>query len=251
MNRAAPQARVRTRARESGFTLIELLVSLTILSVILGLLAGALRVLSKNWQANAERIETLDMVSRAADILRRDASGLQRIVAVSGRIPRYLFTGAEDHMAFVTLEPPYPSSAGPYFVSYVVSPNGPEADLIRSRAPYQKGMEAFPGATPANRVRLVEGAYRYHLAYADKSAGAGQWRNSWPYTDRLPDMIRLQIVDARRNAPVAPPLTVAIRADAELGCLAQKSKVCSAKSDGRLKAGGEPDGDGSNRKSKE
>jgi general secretion pathway protein J len=170
---------------------------------------------------------------------------------VGGGIPRYLFTGTEDHLSFVTLEPPFPSAAGPYFVNYVVSPNGPEADLIRARAAYQQGMEAFPGATPANRVRLVEGTYRYHFAYADKSAGTGQWRNSWPYTDRLPEMIRLQIVDARRNAPVAQPLTVAVRADAELSCLGEKSKVCSAKSGGRLKASGESDSDDGNRKSKQ
>ncbi len=234
MVRAAPQA----QAREGGFTLIELMVSLTILSVILGLLAGGLRVISKNWQANAKRIETLDMVSRAADILRRDASGLQRLIAVTRGSPRYLFTGTEDQLSFVTLEPPYPSAAGPYFVSYALAPNGPEVDLIRARAPYRQGMQSFPGATPANRVRLVEGPYRYHFAYADKSTGVGQWRNAWPYATRLPEMIRLQIVDARRNVPVAPPLVVAVRADAELSCLTQKSTVCSAKSGGQLKARG-------------
>ncbi len=49
-------------------------------------------------------------------------------------------------------------------------------------------------------------------------------------------MIRLQIVDAKRNAPVAPPLVVAVRADAELSCLAEKATVCSAQSGGQLKA---------------
>ncbi len=241
MSTLAHQARRSTR--EDGFTLIELLVSLTLLAVILGLLAGGLRVISKNWEANAERIETLDMVARAADILRRDAAGLQRIVAIRGQVPRYVFQGTEVGLSFVTLEPPYPSAAGPYFVDYSIAHNGPDAELIRARARYRQGLEAFPGATPANRVRLVQGRYRYHFAYADKSAGSGAWRSSWPYSTRLPGLIRLQIFDVQRDAPVAPPLVVAVRADAELGCLAQKAKLCSPKSGGALKARAEKEED--------
>jgi general secretion pathway protein J len=234
MSSLAP--RPRACAREGGFTLIELLVSLTILSVILGLLSGGLRVISKNWDVNAARIERLDMVARAADILRRDAAGMQRLVAMrDGGGPRYVFSGSQNQLEFVTLEPPYPSAAGPYFVSYSVAPNGPEADLIRARAPYRQGLETFPGATPANRVPLVEGPYRYRFAYAEKSAGASAWRTSWSNPTRLPDLIRLQILDAR-NVPVAASLVVALRADAELGCLAEKAEVCSAKSGGALKA---------------
>jgi general secretion pathway protein J len=223
--------------RQGGFTLIELLVSLTILGLILGLLAGGLSVISKNWDVNAKRIETLDMLSRAADILRRDTAGMQRLVAVSASGgPRYVFTGEQDHLSFVTLEPPYPTSDGPYFVDYSLAPNGLDVELIRARAPYRRGMEVFPGATPANRVRLVQGPYRYTFAFAEKSAGAAGWRSAWRDVARLPDLIRLQVVDARSNAPVGASLIVAVRADAELGCLSENAKVCSAKSGGRLQA---------------
>jgi general secretion pathway protein J len=239
MNRTAPQT--PRSAREAGFTLIELLVSLTILAAILGLLAGGLGTISKNWLSSAERIETLDMVARAGDILRRDAAGMQRIVTMSGKTPRYIFTGTEARLSFVTLEPPYPSAAGPYFVEYAVARNGPDAELVRSRARYQHGLETFPGATPANRVPLVQGRYRYHFAYADRSTKAGTWLNTWTESTRLPELIRLQIFDVARDAPVAPPFVVALRADAELGCLADESRVCSPKTGGVLKAVAESD----------
>jgi general secretion pathway protein J len=224
------------RAREGGFTLIELLVSLTILGVILGLLGAGLRVLSKNWEANAQRIDALDMISRAVDILHRDAAGLQRVVVVAESTPKFLFTGGADHLAFVTLEPPYPTAAGPYFVSYSVAANGPTLELIRARAQYQKGLLAFPGATPANRVRLVQGPFRYRFSYAKKASKETVWRDAWTDQSRLPDLIRLQIIDSRQNAAVSRPVIVAVPADAELGCLAEKPKVCSAKSGGALKA---------------
>jgi general secretion pathway protein J len=222
--------------RERGFTLIELLVSLTLLSVILGILAGAMRVLSQNWEANTQRIETLDMVARASDILRRDAAGIQRVAVLKERTPYFLFTGTGSTLSFVTLEPPYPDDDGPFFVRYSVEKDGADADLIRARVRYRDGMTTFTGASGANRVRLIEGRYRYHFAYADKSAGSGDWTTSWSSTTRLPQLIRLQIFDAQHNAAVAPPLVVALRADAEIGCLSGKSKLCSAKTSGTLTA---------------
>ena len=227
---------VRSVDRESGFTLIELLVSLTLLSGILALLAGAVRVVSKNWEANAQRIERLDMVTRAADILRRDAAGLQRLVVMNGKTPHYLFSGTEANLEFVTLEPPYPSVEGPYFVRYSLAQNGAEVELIRARARYRHGLESFPGATPSNRVRLVQGRYRYRFAYAGRSGGEEKWQRAWPDATRLPDLIRLQIFDVVRDEPLAPPLVVAVRADAEISCLTPGATVCSAKSRGQLKA---------------
>lgn len=225
------------RDGEAGFTLIELLVSLTILSVALGLLGVGLRILSRNWEASAKRIETLDMVSRAYDILARDAGGLQRLAWKQGAVARYLFSGTRDGLSFVTIEPPYPSESGPYFVSYSAAGDGSSTALIRARAPYEQGMRTFPGATPANRVPLLDGALLYRFSYARVSEGRTDWRPSWPYTNRLPDLVRLEVVDAQLQQPLSPPLVVSIRTDAEPGCLAEKPVLCSASTDGALKSG--------------
>ena len=98
-------------------------------------------------------------------------------------------------------------------------------------------MQTFPGATPANRVRLLQGPYRYQFTYAQKGAGARQWRNTWPFPTRIPDLIRLEIIDKRRDVLISPPMIVAIAADAELSCLSEKAKVCSPKSGGDLAGG--------------
>lgn len=226
------------RRRERGFTLIELLVSLTVLAVLLGLLGTALRVLSKNWDVNTERIETLDMVSRAFDILRRDVSGLQRIVTGTGRgeWPRFIFAGTPQGLSFVTLEPPYPSAAGPYFVDYSIAGKGRAAELVRARAPFQTNMQAFPGATPANRVPLMQGPYLYEFAYAAKArTGAGStWRGAWPEQTRLPDFIRLTILDRTSGTLLSPPFVVAVQAGAELNCLAEEADICSARTAGNI-----------------
>ena len=132
-----PQPAASSRHGQHGFTLIELLVSLTVMAVILMLIGGALRVMGRNWDANAGRIEALDMVSRAFDLLARDAANLQRITLPSG-LPAYLFSGKADSLAFVALEPPQPGEAGLYFIAYTLEPNGAQrrADpLARALAP--------------------------------------------------------------------------------------------------------------------
>lgn len=213
---------------QSGFTLIELLVSITVLAVILGLLGGGLRVLARNADRNTDRIQTTDMLARAFDILKRDVTGLQRLPIVSARKPRYLFTGNPQHMSFVTIEPPYPTPEGPYFIDYAVAKKGAAAELVRARAPFAIGMTSFPGATPANKVALIDGLLDYRFRYASKTDKGIVWHDSWPYLTRLPRMIRLDITNAQSKQPVSPPFVVALRADAELDCLQEGHGLCSA-----------------------
>jgi general secretion pathway protein J len=224
-----------SRHAQHGFTLIEMLVSLSVMAVILTLLGGALRVMGRNWDVNAGRIETLDMVSRAFDLLARDAANLQRVVEPSGS-PAYLFGGTADSLTFVALEPPQPGEAGLYFIAYNVASNGATAELIRSRAPYHQGMQRFPGTTPANRVPLLTGPYAYRFAYGLMVDGKQTWSADWAFPDRLPDLIRLQVLDRDRASALAPPMIVRLRADAELACLTPKPELCSPKTDGQLQA---------------
>lgn len=213
---------------ESGFTLIEMLVSITVLAVILGLLGSGLRVLARNADRNTDRIQTMDMLARAFDILKRDVTGLQRLPTVSARKPRYIFTGAAQHLSFVTIEPPYPTPEGLYFVDYAVAKSGGVAELVRARAPFAIGVTAFPGATPANRVSLIEGLVDYRFRYASMTDKGIVWHDSWPYPARLPRMIRLDITEVRTGQLLSPPFVVALRADAEIDCLQEGHTLCSA-----------------------
>jgi general secretion pathway protein J len=178
------------------------------------------------------------MISRAADILARDASSLHRVVsALDEKNLRYLFNGQPGQLSFVGLEPPYPTEAGPYFIKYSVTPGAQGTDLVRARATYEPGMVAFPQATPANRVSLLEGAFLYRFTYGGKDRGKLTWYDTWPFEKRLPNLIRLDIVNAQSGVTASPPIVVAIRADAEISCLATGPAPCSAQGNGELKAG--------------
>ena len=217
---------------QAGFTLIELLVSLTMLGIILALVTNALQVVSKGWDAHARQIEDLDMISRAADILQRDAGALQRVVSLPGKPnARFIFTGDTNRLSFIALEPPYPTEPGPYFIDYSIVPDKNGFDLVRGRAPFEVGMSSYPGATTANRVPLLEGPYDYRFAYADRENGALKWYARWPFDQRLPALIRLDIANIRSRQPASRPIVAAVRADAELGCISAESGPCSIEGD--------------------
>ena len=219
---------------QSGFTLIELLVSLTILTMLLGIVSSALRTLSMHWNANASGIERLEMISRAFDIFERDVSGMRRLTRIADVDRRFIFSGTANRLSFVTVEPPYPTAPGLYFVDYSNSATNGKNELIRARAPYQAGMSAFPGATPANKVSLLDGPFAYKFSYAEKGKRQGSWLATWKKPNRLPDLIRLQIVDARSGDEIAHPFIAAVRADAEVGCVSDGSDGCSARTGGEF-----------------
>ncbi len=85
---------------QSGFTLIELLVSLTILTMLLGIVSSALRTLSMHWNANANGIERLEMISRAFDIFERDVSGMRRLTRIADVDRRFIFSGTANRLSF-------------------------------------------------------------------------------------------------------------------------------------------------------
>lgn len=222
-----------------GFTLIELLVSMTILAAVLGSLVAGLQMLSHGWDRNSQRMEALDMIARTVDILQRDAASLQRAVTLPGKDAEFLFAGGSGEMSFVVLEPSYPSRSGPYFIEYAGGEVNGETGLIRSRAPYHHELGTFPGATPANKAALLQGAFAFQFSYGEKTAGDIRWTSGWKDRSRLPHLIRLQITDLSEMKLVIPPIVAPIKADAELTCFSNERKPCSATQNGSLKAAAE------------
>jgi general secretion pathway protein J len=230
-----PSTRRASSRAARGFTLVELLAGMAVVALTLALAGAGLRVISRDWERNARRVDHQDMLARTFDLLQRDAAAAQRVVGTLSDDAWFVFSGQPGEVSFVVLEPPYPTPSGAYFVNYAFGERNGAVELIRARAPFSQNMMNFPGATPANRVVLMSGNFQYSFSYGERTAGGRTvWHGAWTYEDRFPDLIQLLIADVETGEALAPPIVVSLRADAELECVGFAGTNCTVKTSGQL-----------------
>ena len=60
----------------SGFTLLELMISITILTMILGIILGAMRLGSRSWEVGEKRIDRVQKIRMTHDIISEDIKSI-------------------------------------------------------------------------------------------------------------------------------------------------------------------------------
>jgi len=108
------------RKQAPGFTLLELMISITILTLILAVIFGAMRLGSRSWEVGEKRIDRIQRMRITHDIISEDIRSI--LPTGSGRGSRYgtkpicpdgrgcsvkavLFIGETDRIKFVTTNP--------------------------------------------------------------------------------------------------------------------------------------------------
>lgn len=200
-----------TPARQRGFTLVEVVIALTIVATLLVVTFGSLRVGLAAWQRGDERAEVLDRARSITQIVTRTLGAAHPYMtsAQGGEVPRLLFEGAPDRVAFVTAAPPFPTAAPIAFTAVTLSQDaGPVPGLAVRQKPLPNEEPFDLGLKPA----LVDGAvsdvrFRY-LRESDRA-----WTESWDAAQEkalpLAVEITLSIVQAGRSAQ-QPPLIVSL-----------------------------------------
>jgi prepilin-type N-terminal cleavage/methylation domain-containing protein len=220
--------------RQSGVTLIEMVVALAVIALTLALAAAALRLLAHSGERGALIIARHDALSRGLDVLRRDIERLERAVAKPGGRPHFAFHGDAARLAFVAVEPPFPSEPGPYLIVYTIQQRPDGARLTRERAPFAASALDILRLPRQDAVDLIEGALRLRFLYLDRTAGGDRWLAHWPDPLRLPSLIALQI--AGLDGAAMPPIVFRPRIDAEASCVEDGARTCSLGNDGALAA---------------
>ncbi len=201
------------------------------------------------------------MLARARAILARDIATMQRVIWSGEKAIKYVFRGRPEALTFVAIAPPYPSTPGPYFITYAVAPAisadgraAGKAALVRSRTRYHPEIKSFAaldaaaGADPeggsvvrprTDNVPIIEGPFAYRFSYGAPDGTKWRWQSPWPFDDKLPALIRLEIKDARSGRPVAAPIILRPRIELERACLSTKKRIrgCSQRRGGQAQPG--------------
>ena len=191
-------ARRPSRPGDAGFTLLELLVGLFVLGLILTLLTQGVR-----FGLQATRLQSRAM-DRNGDLQAIDRA-LRHLVAQAdpGLYPEpALLRGTTGSLSFVT-ELPLRLAGQAQRADVALLAEG--GRLLLRWAPHR---HVLLSAAPARQeTLLLDGVERIELAYRPASA-AGAWRPSWA-ADKLPPLIRIQIVFSQGSGRRWPPILVA------------------------------------------
>lgn len=195
---------MRNPSLSKGFTLVEVIVALTLLSLIMLGLLGALRTLGESAQRIEQRTENIDE-------LRMVTAFLRRIIEQAQPVPHYdleyghvlYFDGQPQAIRWVAPLPSHHGIGGLHVMHLMYAPD--TRQLILEYHPYG-GSRETETITPSQRAILAENVQSFALGYRKERDEA--WLEQWPSPRSVPDQIRIQL---RVNDRAWPELIIAPR----------------------------------------
>jgi general secretion pathway protein J len=179
---------------QSGFTLLELLIAMTLMSLVLVLLYGGLRLTTRGWESGEESAEKLNEISLVHDFIRRQ---LQQSLTVfrddpnQGRI--VVFAGESARISVVAPMLSYLGLGGLYVIELNVSGTEGAGQLHMRWYPYRPS--AQDSGNEGGETILLEGISDLRWAYFgfEQNEQIPQWHDRWQDSERRPILVRLSL----------------------------------------------------------
>ena len=205
---------------QSGFTLIEVMLAMTLLSIMMVLLFGTLRISAQSWDAGEKkiaRVEEAAVVFRffqrhlttARPVWQQSADG-QSVVAAAKAVNAFSFQGTATSLRFVSTFPASAKRPGlQWFSIDPAEPQGVEYAVKVAIVPF------FPAADgqirPPEEELLLGHVTGFRLAYFgwDQPGQAGYWHDRWSDRKALPALVRVSI--ARSDESFWPEMVFALK----------------------------------------
>jgi general secretion pathway protein J len=213
--------RDRAPRAEQGFTLIEITIALVLLALMASTLYGSLSLAGTSWDRGEAKAQQTNEMRLTEDFLRRTLTSehplrLQKVLEK----PLY-FAGARDSLAYAAALPGR-AGAGMYYFKLALAPYGNSSRLTLARVIPDYAATSLPTFDNSEVSVLAEGIGELRFSYFGRDPGAADivnptWRDRWDDPQRLPDLIRVEVLPAR-GAPW-PALTIEPRISPEVGCL--------------------------------
>ena len=206
-----------------GFTLMEVLVGMTLLSMMLVLLFGSLKMSSESWERGEKKILDVNEAAAVYNFFRRYLQTAMPLLDYTNNEEQALsFQGKKDALQFVSVRPA--SFIGPREQLYSVSLErlGNEQVIKVAMTPF------FPSAEGEEWQKDEEILLRnvQHLSFeyfgSDEGETNPRWQDEWLMRSQLPQLIKIKIVDATQD--VWPELIVDLKASASASLVSVDSQ---------------------------
>ena len=205
-----------TRAAR-GFTLIEVLIALTLLSLLMLALTGAMRAMGQTSERVEQRIEAEDdyRIAQAflRDILAQASARVSDQMAAGGAQRAVFFAGQPAALAWIGIMPARFGVGGRHYMRLALERGDGGSQLVLRYAPWN-GAPTFDAWGQAEGRVLAAPVSALALRYQDPASG--QWSPVWPPpgvaandlpVSGLPAAVAIELAGP---APAWPPIVVAL-----------------------------------------
>ena len=207
--------------RARGFTLLELIVALTLLAVMSSILFGALGYAGRSWEGGEAKAEATAGMRLSHGFLRAQLES-QHPMRMR-KMPNFplLFHGTRDEVRFAAALPARVSGGGIWYYRLHVASADDRSRLVLERSLPDVDAAALPEFDKSERSILAEDVKELRVGYFGYDTDAARttaptWRERWEDPNRLPLMIRIDVLP--KAGPAWPSLLVSPKQAPEAGC---------------------------------
>ncbi len=201
--------------RAGGFTLLELLVAIMILSLVMTVAFGAVRLGGRSWEAGIERANASEEVRAVSDFLRRQFAQMIPMSMGDEGVIQIAFAGNRNSIRFIAPAPRHPAVAGLLVYTLVTEEYAAAQRLVLSYAPFDPGAGDLPEAESDQHLILAEGFAAISFEFFGKRAADSKpsWHAEWQDDEEnLPELVRIRLV-AMKGIGNWPELVLNIRVE--------------------------------------
>ena len=189
--------------RNAGFTLLELIISITLVSIIVLIVAGAASLGYRSFSKGERKLNAIERLRASLIIIDAQIQSGVPLTLEDGGVKQYYFVGEQDSLKFSTNHSIWGGQRGYVIVNYrVETDNQGKRTLFASE--YKVGMEN------KKETKLIEGFNEITFDYfrQDATEEEGEWVTQWVDEEMMPTKIRLNLTRGSTSLAYIMPVRV-------------------------------------------
>lgn len=198
------------RKTKQGFTLIEVLLAMTLLSIMIVLLFGSLKICAESWERGEKKIAEVNSVAAVYNFFQRHLSVARPLWNDFNPEERlFSFQGDRRALQFVSAFPSSAGRSGLQLITLTLQKENREQIIKVTLTPF------FPAAEgeewQIEEETLIRGVQDLSLAYfgPENGANASRWQQEWLQKSALPQLVKIKIT--LENEMFWPEMVIAPR----------------------------------------
>lgn len=199
------------RRRAQGFTLIEVLIAMTLLSIMVALLFGSLRICADSWEKGENKITSVNETAVVYNFFHQHLSAARPLWNDFSPERTFSFQGRAQSLQFVSSFPASAGRSGLQLFSLDLQEEDNDRIIKVTLTPFFPVAE---GETWRNEeVTLIKRVSDFTLAYFgpdDGAEGVG-WQNEWLNKETQPRLVKINIT--LENESDWPEMIIALKAE--------------------------------------